>query len=154
MLPPAALRFAVTANLERIGRQWRRLARETVESHGISQACGLPLISIGRLGEGLRQGALAEEVGMEGPSLVRLLDQLAAAGLVERRDDPSDRRAKTLWLTDKGRAITGRIEADLAALRAKVFADVPSADLEAVLRVFATIERAGALATDSEANAA
>ncbi|KAB0678477.1 MarR family winged helix-turn-helix transcriptional regulator [Aureimonas leprariae] len=142
MILSQSVRFDVTSNLDRASRQWRRLAREIVEAHGISQACAMPLITIGRMGEGVRQGPLADEIGIEGPSLVRLLDQLAAAELVERRDDPSDRRAKTLWLTAKGRAVTRHIEDDLTRLRAAVLGGVPEADLQAVLRVYAALDAA------------
>ncbi|MBO0905062.1 MarR family winged helix-turn-helix transcriptional regulator [Jiella sonneratiae] len=140
MTDDAALHFQLTTNLVRIGRIWRKLVREMMEAHGISEACAHPLVSIGRLGDGVRQGAVAEEVGVEGPSLVRLLDQLCESGVVERREDPQDRRAKTLWLTDRGRAAMQRIEADLVTLRARVLKDVGTADIEAALRVLAAIE--------------
>jgi MarR family transcriptional regulator, transcriptional regulator for hemolysin len=74
-------------------------------------------------------------VGIEGPSLVRLLDQLCAAGLVRRDEDPDDRRAKTISLTDEGRAVTAKMEDDLRALRARVLKGVSRAELETTLRV-------------------
>ncbi|WP_342152008.1 MarR family transcriptional regulator [Methylorubrum sp. SB2] len=122
------------------GRQWRRLADATTEAHGVSEAKALPLVLIGRLGGAPRQTVLAEAVGIEGPSLVRLLDQLEAAGLVLRKEDPTDRRAKILSLTDTGRAVVARIEADLDRLRQAVFAGVSADDLEASLRVFRAIQ--------------
>ncbi|TFF25060.1 MarR family transcriptional regulator [Jiella endophytica] len=140
MSTDAALHFALTTKLHRIGRIWRKLVREKVESHGISEACAHPLVTIGRLGDGVRQGAVAEEVGMEGPSLVRLLDQLCDTGHVERREDPADRRAKTLWLTKLGRAVMESIESDLVDLRARVLKDVSGEDIEAALRVFSAFD--------------
>lgn len=122
------------------GRQWRRLANATTEAHGVSEAKALPLVLIGRLGGEPRQNALAEAVGIEGPSLVRLLDQLEAAGLVLRREDPTDRRAKVLSLTETGRSVVARIEADLDRLRKAVFAGVSASDLEASLRVLQAIQ--------------
>jgi MarR family transcriptional regulator for hemolysin len=122
------------------GRQWRRLANSTTEAHGVSEAKALPLVLIGRLGGEPRQNTLAEAVGIEGPSLVRLLDQLEAAGLVMRKEDPTDRRAKDLSLTDTGRSVVARIEADLDRLRKTVFAKVSASDLEASLRVFQAIQ--------------
>ncbi|MDQ0473374.1 MarR family winged helix-turn-helix transcriptional regulator [Labrys wisconsinensis] len=136
------LRFSLTSALPKVGRYWRRTARDLVLAHGISEACAMPLISIGRMGDGVRQVAVAEEIGVEGPSLVRLLDQLCASGLVERRDDAADRRAKTLWLTPEGRRITGEIERGLVVLRAQVLRDVARGDLEATLRVFRAFEEA------------
>ncbi|WP_375274675.1 MarR family winged helix-turn-helix transcriptional regulator [Methylorubrum thiocyanatum] len=122
------------------GRQWRRLANATTDAHGVSEAKALPLVLIGRLGGEPRQNALAEAVGIEGPSLVRLLDQLEAAGLVTRKEDPTDRRAKVLSLTDTGRSVVARIETDLDRLRKAVFSKVSASDLEASLRVFRAIQ--------------
>jgi MarR family transcriptional regulator for hemolysin len=53
---------------------------------------------------GLSQRALAETVGIEGPTLTHHLDRLAAEGLVERVPHATDRRAWTVQLTIAGRA--------------------------------------------------
>lgn len=148
----ARLRQAYTHTLLLAGRQYRRAANAVAETYGLSDATALPLLLIGRLDGEPRQNALAEAVGIEGASLVRLLDQLGAAGLVVRKEDPSDRRAKVLSLTPVGKSVVARMEADLARLREAVFAEVSPADLEASLRVFralqkfdrGTTERAGA----------
>jgi MarR family transcriptional regulator, transcriptional regulator for hemolysin len=135
------LRQAYTHTLLLAGRQWRRSANGVVEAHGLSDATALPLILIGRLDGEPRQNALAEAVGIEGPSLVRLLDQLCAAGLVVRKEDPTDRRAKILSLTPAGQRTVAQMEAELNDLRAQVFADVDTADLEASLRVFQVLQK-------------
>lgn len=125
------------------GRQWRRVANAVAEMHGISDATALPLVLIGRMEGDPRQNALAEAVGIEGPSLVRLLDQLEKVGLVLRKEDPLDRRAKVLSLTPAGKKIVTKMEADLTRLRETVFADVSAADLEASMRVFTVIQNRG-----------
>jgi MarR family transcriptional regulator for hemolysin len=126
---------AFTASLLRLARIYRRETDKALAAHGVSDARALPVLQIGRLGEGVRQGVLAEALGVEGPSLVRILDQLCAAGLVQRRDDPNDRRAKTLHLSDEGRALATVLEAQLDALRADFLSQVDDADLAATLRV-------------------
>lgn len=131
-----ALLYELTSGLPKVSRAWRRQARHLTELHGISEACALPLITIGRLGDGARQITVADEIGLEGPSLVRLLDQLCAHDLLERRDDATDRRAKTLWLTPKGRKVTKLMEQELVVLRSQVLGGLPKSDIEAVLRVF------------------
>jgi len=50
--------------------------------------------------EGLRQVALAELLEIQPITLARLIDQLASDGLVERRQDPKDRRAYCLYLKE------------------------------------------------------
>lgn len=137
------LRLAYTHTLLLTGRHWRRAANAVMEAHGLSDASAIPLIMIARLDGAPRQNTLAEAVGIEGPSLVRLLDQLCGLGLVLRREDPTDRRAKVLRLTPAGTAVVARMEADLAALRAEIFADVSTADLEASLRVFEALSAYG-----------
>jgi DNA-binding MarR family transcriptional regulator len=51
---------------------------------------------------GISQQGLAERLEVFPSRLVALVDELAERGLVERRDDPSDRRAYSLHLTPRG----------------------------------------------------
>ena len=125
-------------------RAWRRAADEALARYGLSQTSAWPLVHIARHGDGIRQGALAALLGIEGPSLVRTLDQLCAGGLALRREDPADRRARTIHLTEAGREQARRAETVLAELRARLFRDVTDADLEAALRVLHAIRAAAA----------
>ncbi|KOF51870.1 MULTISPECIES: MarR family transcriptional regulator [unclassified Achromobacter] len=134
--------MATTANLMVIARAYRGAADKALADYGLSQATAWPVILTGRLGDGVRQGALAEALGVEGPSLVRVLDQLVAAGLMERREDPHDRRARTLHLTEAGHALRKQVEDVLVELRRRLFAGVAEADLEACLRVFESLKAA------------
>ena len=129
------LRRAVSSTLIVAARKWRRTTDGALSAYNVSEACAAPLLTASRLGAAVRQVTLAEHVGIEGPSLVRLLDQLCAAGLVRRDEDPADRRAKTISLTEAGRAVTAKMEEDLLALRERVLKGITRADLEATLRV-------------------
>ena len=135
-----ALQRLFTANLLTTGRQWRRVVDLALSSHGISEAVAAPLLWIGRLGGGVRQVVLATYVGIEGPSLVRLIDQLESMDLVMRKDDPTDRRAKGLWLTPEGEKLASRMEDVLDELRGKILANVDPADIEAAVRVLKAFE--------------
>ncbi|YBV94706.1 MarR family transcriptional regulator (plasmid) [Phyllobacteriaceae bacterium JZ32] len=135
MNPLNNLQRIFTAKLLSTGRQWRRAVDQQLSAHGISEACAAPLLWIGRLGGGVRQVVLANQVGIEGPSLVRLLDQLEAMGLVVRKEDPTDRRAKGLWLTEEGQRLAARMEDMLDGLRGRILRDIDKADLEAAIRV-------------------
>ncbi|ACB93793.1 MarR family winged helix-turn-helix transcriptional regulator [Beijerinckia indica] len=135
----ARLRQHYTFTLLQAARAWRRYANVVVETYGLSEATALALIYIGRSKEAPRQSELASTLGIEGPTLVRLLDQLCALGLVVRREDPGDRRAKVLGLTDAGRDSVMAIEDELDVLRGSVLEKVSMADLETSLRVFTAI---------------
>ncbi|HKR44873.1 MAG TPA: MarR family winged helix-turn-helix transcriptional regulator [Paraburkholderia sp.] len=129
------LRLAVSSTLVVAARKWRSTSQGLLTAYNISEACAAPLLIAARLGEPVHQVTLAGHTGIEGPALVRLLDQLCDAGLVRRDEDPDDHRAKAISLTDQGRIVTAKIEADLRDLRARLLKDVSRADLEATLRV-------------------
>jgi MarR family transcriptional regulator for hemolysin len=131
-----------TGSLLRLARIYRREVNRALAEHGLSDAKALPVLHIARAGGGLRQGVLAEELGVEGPSLVRILDQLCAANLVERRDDPNDRRAKTLYLTPEGQALAVVVEDAVQVVRARVLASVSDVNLATTLRAFTAFEAA------------
>jgi MarR family transcriptional regulator for hemolysin len=64
--------------------------------------------------EGLKQSELADMLDLQPITLTRLVDRLCANGLIERRPDPSDRRAKRLYLTPAALPLMHRL-ADLGA---------------------------------------
>jgi MarR family transcriptional regulator for hemolysin len=107
----------------------------------VSEATALPLLVLSRRGKTARQGELAEEMGIEGPSLVRLIDLLQAEGLVERREDPTDRRAKTLHLTPMGEAKAAEVHRMLRRVRAYLLKDIGSDQLAAAFEALQSIER-------------
>jgi MarR family transcriptional regulator for hemolysin len=125
-----------------LGRSYRRMVDRRLAEHQISDARALPVLHIARAGDGMRQRELADIMGIEGPSLVRLLDQLCAAGLVERHPDPADGRAKNLHITPQGRQLASVVEIVLHQLRDEVFAGVSDDDIDATLRTMAALDGA------------
>ena len=96
--------------LARLTRRWRQVLDLEVQSAGLTDATWRPLLHLHLLGDGIRQKELAASVGIEGPSVVRLLDTLVAKGLIERSEDAGDRRAKLLRLTPEGLLVVARIQ--------------------------------------------
>lgn len=121
-------------------RSYRACADQRLAHLGISSALGWPLIIIGRHPEGIRHGKLSEELGIESPSLLRPVNQLINSGLVARQDDPTDKRAKILWLTEEGLVVSQRIETLLHELRDELFSGLSDSELETLTRV---MERLG-----------
>jgi MarR family transcriptional regulator, transcriptional regulator for hemolysin len=114
---------------------WRRLAERALVAEGISAARADVLIWVGRLGSGLRQVQLADAIGYSSNALVRLLDELSSANLIERRVDGSDRRANLIWLTPEGKDMAARAESILDRLRDDILSEAAADDLKAVVRV-------------------
>ena len=55
--------------------------------------------------DGLRGGELAERLGVEPPTVTKMLRRLERCGLVSRRRDPEDARSFRVYLTDEGRSL-------------------------------------------------
>ena len=79
-------------------RLFRRSFNARTKGSGIT-ALQWRLITYLKRHEGIRQGPLAELIEVEPITLSRMVDRLVEAGLVERRADPTDRRAWRLYLT-------------------------------------------------------
>src|SRR5947209_8078013 len=92
------------------GRQWRRAVDRRLQPFGLTEATWLPLIHLARAPVPPRQKDLAASLVLDGSSVVRLLDALAASGLIERREESTDRRAKTITVTQSGRSIIDQVE--------------------------------------------
>jgi MarR family transcriptional regulator for hemolysin len=114
----------------------RRCYDKELMAFGLSRSLATPLMAISRH-DGICQRDLAGFLDIEGPSLVRLLDQLTAAKLVIRRTDPADQRSKTLHLTPAGTALALRIQPVVQDLRMKLLGAVPTSDLQGCLNTIA-----------------
>jgi len=90
--------------LNDVARMLRTYADHKASQFGITRAQWVVLVRLDRF-EGLKQAELAEMLDLQPITLTRLLDRLAECGLVERRPDPNDRRAKLLYLTPKAKPL-------------------------------------------------
>ena len=138
----AAPRSDFGFRMSRVVRRLRQAIDAELRAFGLTEATWRPLVYVGRLGEGVRQKELAAALGLEGPSLVRLLDTLERRGLIERREDGADRRARGIFLTPAGRELQERLAKISSAVQLRLLADIDAADLDACDRVFDAIERA------------
>jgi DNA-binding MarR family transcriptional regulator len=59
--------------------------------------------------DGLRGGELAARLGVEPPTVTKMLRRLEGCGLVERSQDPTDARSFRIYLTERGRALEERV---------------------------------------------
>jgi MarR family transcriptional regulator for hemolysin len=130
----------VGLSLQLTARVWRKKADAAAAQVGLSEATSWVLFNLMRLGDGTHLTALADAMNMEGPSVSRLVDNLVTLGLVDRRDDVNDRRAKMLCLTEAGRRVSDRLGQFLGDVREHLLKDVSQDDLDAVLRVCRSIQ--------------
>lgn len=126
----------------RIARRLRQAVDAELRALGLTEATWRPLVYVRRLGDGVRQKELALALSVEGPTLVRLLDNLERRGLIERREDTNDRRARGIHLTRAGRDLAKRAAKVGGDIQGRLLAAVPADELAACQRVLGGIERA------------
>ncbi|NDW00186.1 MarR family winged helix-turn-helix transcriptional regulator [Salipiger sp. PrR002] len=123
-----------------VSRRYRRAMDAIFAENGLSDASTLPLRFLIRQGRPYRQKDLAEELDIEGPTLVRVLDTLVAQGLLKRAEDPGDRRAKLVTVTDEGHAYIEALADRLDALRSQIFSGIPQRDIDATLSLLSKLD--------------
>jgi MarR family transcriptional regulator for hemolysin len=99
-----------------VARLLRRNFNRRAQDLGLSQAQWRALAYLARQ-EGVNQVTLAETLEIQPITLARLIDRLQAAGLVDRRPDPDDRRAVRLHLTAQAQPLIARMQALAAETR-------------------------------------
>lgn len=130
---------ALVVALHGTARTLRLKLDQRLRPFGFTQAKWRTILAIHRSGEGATQKALAERLGIEGPTLVRLLDRLEADGWVERRNCVDDRRSKRVFLLDPAREALKHIEAAAAQLRREILQGIPEQDLQQCRQVLEQI---------------
>lgn len=95
--------------LSQVARLMRRSFDERARAIGVTRPQWQVLSLLDVYG-GINQGGLAELLEVEPITLGRMIDRLQEAHLVERRADPSDRRAWRLFLTAKGGELIGQLQ--------------------------------------------
>ncbi|MBO9623335.1 MAG: MarR family transcriptional regulator [Sphingomonas sp.] len=133
-------RFATT--LVPAARAYRHHLDRELAGLALSHASAVAVMLLGRCEGDMRQGMLAEQLGIEGPSVVPIVDQIERAGLAERRPDPTDGRAKTIHLTEAGQALAARAEERSAEVRAALLAGVDAGDLAIAAKVIEQLQKA------------
>jgi MarR family transcriptional regulator for hemolysin len=130
-LPDSTPQERFSAALHASARSWRIALDARLKDLGVGQSGWLTIAMIAKSTTDLSQRALADLLGVEGPSVVAMLDRLEQAGLVLRAPSPTDRRVKLVHLTDSGRELFAKVRKEADAFRATVLAEVDPAALAA-----------------------
>jgi DNA-binding MarR family transcriptional regulator len=85
--------------------------------------------------EGQSQQAIGERLQIPPSRMVAFIDALEARGLLERRQNPDDRRTRALYLTDAGRELLGRAFALAVGHERDLCADLTTEDREQLLEL-------------------
>jgi DNA-binding MarR family transcriptional regulator len=128
-----------------LGALFARIARRLIEAerpllaaHGLSMWAYIALSHLARQPAGT-QLALAEAINYDKTRLIGLLDELEGDGLITRTPDPTDRRARTVSLTQAGKARHAVAQADVRAMEAEFLSDLSATDRDRLPRLLARL---------------
>lgn len=129
--------------LSRLPRLWRAILDQRLAPLGLTQTRWVTLYHLWRLGDGQPQCDLARAIGVEAPSLVRTLDQLAEQGLIERCPCDQDRRTKRIFLTEAATPLLQQIDAVVAEARQEMLAGLSDDEVHQLDALLGRIEENG-----------
>jgi MarR family transcriptional regulator, transcriptional regulator for hemolysin len=109
-MPPRSQGREFAFLLNDVARLLRTYADYKASQFGMTRAQWVVLVRVEHA-EGLNQSELAEGLDIQPITLTRLLDKLCDSGLIERRPDPTDRRAKRLYLLPAARPLLEQLGA-------------------------------------------
>jgi MarR family transcriptional regulator for hemolysin len=125
--------YRLGLRLAEVSRLWRHELDARLKPLGLSTARWVTLVNLAANPNGMTQSALAIQVGIKDSTLVRQLDLLEADGWVERRDSPSDRRVKLVFLMAKARPALDTIAAVGRRLRGELLHGVDEDEIRACI---------------------
>jgi len=136
--PPQELDQQFVALLFHARNRVRFAMDDRFKPMGITDATWRTLFFL-RQEDGVSQTHLAKTMAIEGPSLVRLLDNLAKKNLIERRNDPADRRINNIYLTTESSELLAELELVSRSVRAELLAGINQQDLKTCIQVMEQI---------------
>ena len=126
--------------LSLLTRRCRQIIDREFYDAGLTEATWRPLLHLHILGNKIRQKDLATSVGIEGATLVRLLDTLVDKGLIQRTEDRSDRRKNLISLTQEGQTTVDKLRKIMDPLQHQLLSDFSDNDITAIGKFIRTLE--------------
>src|ERR1700733_12320630 len=103
--------------LHNTSRSWRQAMERRMKLLDTSQASWMTIAIAAKAAAPLSQSELADKLGIEGATMVAMVDRLVSAGLVNREASTTDRRVKRVVLTAAGLELYNKVKTEAAALR-------------------------------------
>jgi MarR family transcriptional regulator for hemolysin len=126
--------------LHTTARAWRLAIDARLKDLGISQAGWMTIAMVAKSDTDLSQKQLADLLGVEGPTIVAMVDRLVGAGLVRRAPSPLDRRVKLILLTEAGSALSDQVRERADVFRAGLLSGLDPQALEAATTLLETLQ--------------
>lgn len=138
-MPKTPIEREIAFNISDVARLLRTYADQRAREFGMTRAQWAVLSRVEH-SEGLKQCELAEMLDLQPITLTRLIDRLCDGGLIERRSDPDDRRAKRLYLTPAARPVLDGLTRLGKDMMATVLAGIEPTAIEQLLAHLLTLK--------------
>jgi len=122
-------------------RAWRQKLDERLRPMGLSQAKWRTLLHLSLAEDALTQAEIAARLGVEEPTVVKLLHRLEREGWITRKSSPLDRRCKMVLLGRRAQLVIAEINAAANKLRHELLAGIPTSELQTCIKVLARIRQ-------------
>lgn len=119
-------------------RAWRNELDRRLRPLGFSHSRWMLLLHLSRH-DGCTHHELAQHMGIEAATLVRLVDHMEKEGLLSRCGSETDRRVKHLCLSDSGKKVVIDIRAYAADLRKELLDGLSQAEIKTACDVLNSI---------------
>ena len=131
-------RFSVA--LHSTSRAWRQALDRRLKHLGVSQASWMTIAVAAKARQPLSQSELADSLGVEGATMVAMVDRLVKAGFVLREPSTTDRRVKRIVLTPAGSLLCDKVRTAAATFRLELLANVDSKKLLVATELLESLE--------------
>jgi MarR family transcriptional regulator for hemolysin len=121
-------------------RAWRQAVDRRLKYLGVSQASWMTIAFAAKARSPLSQSELADQLAVEGATMVAMIDRLVKAGLVVREPSTTDRRIKRVVITAEGYRLYDRVKAEAEAVRKELLAKIDPKSIEAATTVLETLQ--------------
>jgi MarR family transcriptional regulator for hemolysin len=137
-MPDLEERFS--SALHNTSRAWRQALDRRLKYLGVSQASWMTIAVAAKAPAPLSQSELADRLGVEGATMVAMVDRLVKAGLVMREPSITDRRINRVVLTEAGTLLYDKVRAEAAAFRTEILASMDAKMLQVATEVLETLQ--------------
>jgi MarR family transcriptional regulator, transcriptional regulator for hemolysin len=117
--------------LHSTSRSWKQAVDRRLKYLGVSQASWMTIAIAAKAESPLSQSELADRLGVEGATMVAMVDRLVKAGLVARQASSTDRRIKRVVLSAAGVAIYEKVKTEADTLRKQLLSKMDAKKLQA-----------------------
>ncbi len=126
--------------LKRVFYLWHQVINERLRPRGVSHSQWRVVLELSRSPTPMTQTALAAELGVAAPTMVRLIDRLADKDWLAREACPADRRARLVRLTPRAQKLARELEKVVGEVRRELLHDLGVAELAGSIAALSKIE--------------